>query len=118
MIWAFVCRLDIVTYPRRAPRVILRVPLGSKPRAKRLLDVVGAGRLRDGAYEAEGRDLPTALAELGLPTDIYRAAVAFARSMPVGGRGYKMTREERVRQAQLADAVGTAWTKAVGEVLK
>lgn len=127
MLWAYVCRLDVLTSKKGAPRVTLRVPLGSKTRAQALQLRLGCGRIRGGSIEFEGHDLPTGLEaalppqRIGFPelSELLQAAAVFVRLLDSrGGRGYALTEEQRAEQNRAAERIVRSWEEAVREVMR
>ncbi|MEE8522152.1 MAG: hypothetical protein V3S83_12395 [Gemmatimonadota bacterium] len=65
-IWAIFCKLKVRTSGAHL-RVALEVPTGRAAAAKRLKKLLGAGRVEDGTFVVEGRQLPRAMTEFGFP---------------------------------------------------
>lgn len=128
MLWAYVCRLDVLTSKKGAPRVTLRVPLGSKTRAQALQFRLDCGRIRGGSIEFEGHDLLVGFRAVlprvddrleSLLGELVQAAEVFVRTLDSrGGRGYALTEEQRAEQNRAAERIVRSWEEAVREVMR
>lgn len=120
MLWTFVCRLHVGQSASGGPRVVIKVPLGSRVRAFQFSTLLGGGRIRGGTVEFEGRELPRVFPMLSAVDGtrrLWKTLETYVASLrKQGGRGYKLTEEERHEQHKLAHNVVVAWSACRKEV--